>query len=58
MPTVEGGEGEQKQPEADQEGETVHQAAWGSLRSLPVFYGDLERILLSFNVILLLTKIC
>ena len=43
MPTVEGGGGEQNQPETDQEGEAVHQAAWASLRSLPVFYGDLGR---------------
>ena len=34
---VEDGGGEEKQPEAEQEAEAVHQAAWASMRSLSDF---------------------
>ena len=37
MPAVEDGGGEEKQPEAEQEAEAVHQAAWESMWSLSAF---------------------
>ena len=38
---VEDGGGEEKQPEAEQKAEAVHQAAWASMRSLSDFCGDM-----------------
>ena len=38
MPVVEDGGGEEEQPEAEQEAEAVHQAAWASMRSLSEFF--------------------
>ena len=59
MPAVEDGGGEEEQPEAEQEAEAVHQAAWASMRSLSAFCGDLKHMLnkvLIHNVILLRRK--